>query len=114
MALISDWLREWQQTGDKPYKKKEKYDVTEYEPLPRDLDHIHNTDGYFKLNQRNTRRFNDLNKILHRRYGVYFHEEVLKEIALEYFFKTKTLNDIDHILTKYEGIKTIEDEDDDL
>ena len=84
-----------------------KVDVNTFEPNHVDLEFIHNLTGYYKLADKNGKRWDELNKILHRRYGVYFHEEVLKEIAVDRLFKEYTINDIDQLITDYEQIPKV-------
>lgn len=91
--------------------KGDNLEVTSFEPGHVDVEFIHNLTGYYKLSEKNTKRWDELNKILHRRYGVYFHEEVLKEIAVDRLFKGYTINDIDQLITDYEQIPKIDNGD---
>jgi len=70
--------------------------------------HIHNLEGYFEISEKNSKRWKQLNKILHRRYGYYFSEELFKEIAADAIFKTLTINEIEDMITEYEKIPKIE------
>ena len=117
MGLLSDLIRELTGGGDRVYRHHN-HDVINpslsqsFEPELHDLDHIHNVYGYLKLWDLNTKRFKKLNKRLRRRYGVYFHEETLKEIALDKLYRECTMQEIEQLIIKQEKIQTIQLGDD--
>ena len=66
---------------------------------------IHNLDEYLSLRERNTNRFEELNKWLKSKHFHDFQVEVVKEIALEQLFKRYTLNDIEGLIKNHENPK---------
>ena len=118
MGLISDIIREL--AGEEKTVEYRQYssgaDISppRFEPDLDDIDHIHNLRGYYKLANKNRKRFKELNKRLRRRYGVCFHEETLKEIALDQLFTKYQLQDIEQLIIKCEQIPTIDQGVDDL
>lgn len=107
LKMILDKLDENQQTREYMCHKN-KSDTIPVDHIVPGATHIKNLQGYYTLSEQNSKRWRKFNRMLHRRYGRYFNEELLKEIAMDQLYTKYTLNELDELISDFEGVEKVE------